>query len=109
LKAAIKPSTILITIMYANNEIGVINPIAEIGKIAKEHGISLRGRGTGRGQFRSTSRRTTSTCWPSAAQKIYGPKGVGRFVRSVAAIPAFSFPAIIDGGGARARHAFPAP
>src|SRR5204863_9971599 len=39
LKAAIKPSTILITIMYANNEIGVINPIAEIGKIAKEHGI----------------------------------------------------------------------
>src|SRR5207245_119098 len=39
LKAAIRPKTILITIMYANNEIGVINPIAEIGKIAKEHGI----------------------------------------------------------------------
>src|SRR5205814_10042126 len=39
LKAAIKPSTILITIMYANNEIGVLNPIAEIGKIAKERGI----------------------------------------------------------------------
>src|SRR5260370_17202619 len=39
LKAAIRPTTILITIMYANNEIGVINPIAEIGKIAKEHGI----------------------------------------------------------------------
>src|SRR6184192_1492174 len=35
LKAAIKPTTILITIMYANNEICVINPIAEIGKIAK--------------------------------------------------------------------------
>src|SRR5690242_3093205 len=39
LKSAIRPTTILITIMYANNEIGVINPIAEIGKIAKEHGI----------------------------------------------------------------------
>src|ERR1700740_2459291 len=39
LKAAITPKTILITIMYANNEIGVVNPIAEIGKIAKEHGI----------------------------------------------------------------------
>src|SRR5205823_2749163 len=39
LKAAIKPTTILITIMYANNEIGVVNPIAEIGKIAKERGI----------------------------------------------------------------------
>ena len=38
-RKAITPKTILITIMYANNEIGVINPIAEIGKIAKEHGI----------------------------------------------------------------------
>ena len=39
LRAAITPKTILITIMYANNEIGVIQPIAEIGKIAKEKGI----------------------------------------------------------------------
>src|SRR3974377_202713 len=39
LRKAIKLTTILISIMYANNEIGVINPIAEIGKIAKEHGI----------------------------------------------------------------------
>ncbi len=38
-RKAIKPTTILITVMYANNEIGVINPIQEIGKIAKEHGI----------------------------------------------------------------------
>lgn len=39
LKAAIRPDTILISIMFANNEIGTIEPIAEIGKIAKEHGI----------------------------------------------------------------------
>ena len=38
-RKAITPKTILITIMYANNEIGIVNPIAEIGKIAKEHGI----------------------------------------------------------------------
>src|ERR1700681_3475481 len=38
-RKAITPKTILITIMYANNEIGVINPMTEIGKIAKEHGI----------------------------------------------------------------------
>ena len=38
-KAAIKPATILITIMFANNEIGTIEPIAEIGKIAREKGI----------------------------------------------------------------------
>lgn len=39
LKASIRPDTILISIMFANNEIGTIEPIAEIGKIAKEHGI----------------------------------------------------------------------
>ena len=39
LKAAIKPSTILISVMYANNEIGTIQPIEEIGRIAREHGI----------------------------------------------------------------------
>ncbi len=39
LKAAIRPDTILISVMFANNEIGTIEPIAEIGEIAKEHGI----------------------------------------------------------------------
>ena len=49
-RKAITPKTILITIMYANNEIGVVNPIAEIGKIAKEHGIffAVRRRPGGR-------------------------------------------------------------
>ena len=39
LKAAIRPDTILISVMFANNEIGTIEPIAEIGEIAKEHGV----------------------------------------------------------------------
>lgn len=39
LRKAIRPDTILISVMYANNEIGTIQPIAEIGAIAKEHGI----------------------------------------------------------------------
>lgn len=39
LKAAIRPDTILISVMFANNEIGTIDPIAEIGEIAKEHGV----------------------------------------------------------------------
>ena len=39
LKAAIRPDTILISVMFANNEIGTIQPIEEIGAIAKEHGI----------------------------------------------------------------------
>ena len=39
LKAAIRPTTILISVMYANNEIGTIQPIKEIGETAHEHGI----------------------------------------------------------------------
>ena len=39
LKAAIRPDTILISVMFANNEIGTIQPIKEIGEIANEHGI----------------------------------------------------------------------
>lgn len=39
LEAAIKPTTILIAIMYANNEIGVIQPVKEISRIAKKHGV----------------------------------------------------------------------
>ena len=39
LEAAIKPTTILISIMYANNEIGTVNPMAEISKIARKHGV----------------------------------------------------------------------
>ena len=39
LKAAIRPDTILISVMFANNEIGTSQPIEEIGAIAKEHGV----------------------------------------------------------------------
>ena len=62
--SAITPKTILITIMYANNEIGIINPIAEIGKIAKEHGHFLPRRTVCKrlARFRWTCRKTTSTC-----------------------------------------------
>ncbi len=98
-RKAITPTTILITIMYANNEIGVINPIAEIGKIAKEHGISLPWTACRpSARFRWTCRRTTLTCWRSARHKIYGPKGVGAlYVRR--RNPRVQLSAIIDGGG----------
>ena len=41
LKKAIRPDTILISVMFANNEIGTIQPIKEIGEIANEHGILI--------------------------------------------------------------------
>jgi cysteine desulfurase len=92
LKAAIKPTTILITIMYANNEIGVINPIAEIGKIAKEHGIFFAVDGVQAvGKVPVDVQRTTSTCWPSVATRFTGPRALA-LCTSAAAILAYSFP-----------------
>src|SRR5437867_4530765 len=78
LKAAIRPTTILITIMYANNEIGVINPIAEIGKIAKEHGIFFAVDGVQAvGKIPVDVQKDNIDLLAISGHKIYGPKGVG--------------------------------
>jgi cysteine desulfurase len=78
LRAAITDKTILITIMTANNEIGVIQPIAEIGAIAKEKGILFHTDGVqavGKVPFDVTSLKVDLVS--ISAHKIYGPKGVG--------------------------------
>jgi len=77
-RKAIKPTTILITIMYANNEIGVINPIAEIGKIAKEHGIFFASDGVQAvGKIPVDVQKDNIDLLAISGHKIYGPKGVG--------------------------------
>jgi len=98
-RKAIKPTTILISIMYANNEIGVINPIPEIGKIAKEHGIVFAVDGVQAvGKIPVDVQKDNIDVLAISAHKLYGPKGVGAlYVRR--RNPRVQLSAIIDGGG----------
>jgi cysteine desulfurase len=78
LRAAITDKTILITIMTANNEIGVLQPIAEIGAIAKEKGILFHTdavQAVGKVPFNVNDAKADLVSM--SAHKMYGPKGVG--------------------------------
>ncbi len=78
LKKAIRPDTILISIMFANNEIGTIEPVAEIGKIAKEHGILFHTDAVQAfGQVPIDVDELNIDMLSSSGHKLNGPKGIG--------------------------------
>jgi cysteine desulfurase len=78
LRGAITDETILISIMFANNEIGTIQPIAEIGKIAREHGVLFHSDAAQAvGHVPVDVEKMNIDLLSFSAHKIYGPKGVG--------------------------------
>jgi cysteine desulfurase len=98
-RKAITDRTVLVTIMYANNEIGTIHPIAEIGRIAREHGVVFHCDAVQAvGKIPVDVDRDHIDLLSISAHKIYGPKGVGAlYVRSKG--PRVRITPQMDGGG----------
>ncbi|MBM3159476.1 MAG: IscS subfamily cysteine desulfurase [Bacteroidetes bacterium] len=99
LEAAIKPTTILIAIMYANNEIGTVMPMREISAIARKHGVLVFSDGVQAvGKIPVDVNKDGIDLMAFTAHKMYGPKGVGvLYVRRKN--PRVKVTAQIDGGG----------
>ncbi len=99
LRAEITDKTILISMMAANNEIGTIHPIKEIGRVAKEKGMIFHCDATqGVGKISVDVEEMGIDLLSMSAHKIYGPKGIGvLYVRSKK--PRVRLSPIVDGGG----------
>lgn len=103
LKAAIRPDTILISVMFANNEIGTIEPIAEIGAIAREHGILFHTDAVQAfGQVPINVDELKVDMLSASGHKVNGPKGIGfLYIRSGLKLRSF----IHGGSQERSRRA----
>lgn len=96
LEAAIRPDTILATIMFANNEIGTIQPVKELGEVCRRHGVMFHVDGVqAAGHIKVDVKQLPIDMMTMAAHKMYGPKGLGALYvrRGVKLIPT------LHGGG----------
>ncbi|RYY90474.1 MAG: IscS subfamily cysteine desulfurase [Chitinophagaceae bacterium] len=98
-EAAIKPNTILIALMYGNNEVGTVMPIREIGALARKHGVLLFTDATQAvGKIPVDVNADNIDLLAMTAHKMYGPKGIGAlYVRRKN--PRVKVTAQMDGGG----------
>lgn len=98
LKAAIRPDTALVSVMHVNNEIGVVQPLEEIGKICAQKGVLLHtDAAQSCGKIPVDVKKMNVALMSISAHKMYGPKGIGAlYVRRK---PRVRLRAVIDGGG----------
>ena len=103
LEKAIRPDTILISVMFANNEIGTIQPIKEIGEIAKKHGVLFHTDAVqAYGQLPINVDELHIDMLSSSGHKLNGPKGIGfLYIRKGVKIRSFVH------GGAQERNVVP--
>ena len=99
LRAALRPETVLVSVMYANNEIGTIQPVAEIGALCRERGVLFHCDAVQAfGKIPVDVDRDQIDLMSLSAHKMYGPKGIGAlYVRRRK--PGVPLAAQMDGGG----------
>ena len=86
--AAIRPETILITVMHANNEVGTLQPIAEIAELAKKHGIRMHtDAAQSVGKIETNVHRLNVDMLSVAGHKVYAPKGIGALYLRKGVVP----------------------
>jgi cysteine desulfurase len=100
IRHAITPHTVLISVMYVNSEIGTIGPLADIGAIAREHGVLLHSDAVqGVGKIACDVQALQVDLLSLSAHKIYGPKGVGALYVRKTRPQRIRLQPLMDGGG----------
>jgi cysteine desulfurase len=98
LEAAIRPDTALVSVMHVNNEIGVIQPVEDIGRICGEKGVFFHtDAAQSCGKLPVDVKKMNASLMSISAHKLYGPKGIGALY--VRRRPRVRLRAVIDGGG----------